>query len=145
MGSIVDAERLAREAKNALRQGDRAGAERMARESQKLMDGAGATNEKRTEVFHRLADIFRGLGDLSRCEIQSRAAIAAEEQCDRPALLGNHRMYYAIFLYEQRRFPEAATMAKAAVPCYERAFGPDHSQTLRVRVDAEQIVKAASE
>ena len=69
----------------------------MALESQRMLDDAEGADPQRSDVLNSLASTFRGLGDLERCEAAARAAIAVEERCDRPAILGNHRMFTRCF------------------------------------------------
>ena len=143
MSEVAEAEQLAREAFRALREKDYTKAQSHAARAHALLERGGGPDEKRSEVLHRLAGVHRGLGDAKQCEATARAAIEVERRCDRPMLLGNHLMFLADFLFEQKRFSEAADMARSAVPYYERALGPDHSQTARVRADAERFGRGA--
>jgi hypothetical protein len=142
--TFADAERVAREAYHRLRAGDRETASRLADDALVMIDGGQGTAEQHSDALHRLAGVFRGLGDKARCESTARSAIKVEETCDRPMMLGNHRMFLADFLSEQRRFAEATKVGRAAIPCFESAFGPAHSQTIRVRADVDRFAKEAA-
>ena len=80
--------------------------------------------EQTSDVLHRLAGTFLSLGDDRRCEAAARAAIKAEKQCERPAMLGNHLMFLANFLHERGRKAEALVAAcEAQAGDYEVNFG----------------------
>jgi hypothetical protein len=139
--SVARVTELRTAARHALRE-DRDAARRLALEALALLADLQASAVESADLHHSLAALFQELGDPARCESLALTALALEAALDRPAILGNHHLFLAMFLTRQGRLDEAAHHARAGLPHYERALGSRDPELARVRADIAAIIAA---
>jgi hypothetical protein len=116
-----------RAAREAHRAGNLQERNRLVSESIAALQSA-STDADRASCAHALACFYRDLDDVAQCEKYARAAVESVKRSGSAALLGNHLMFLALLLRDADRLDEAIQHVEQALPCYVRAWGPEHRE-----------------
>lgn len=137
MSPLEQAVGAARSARQAYRAGSPEEARELARAAEEWVAAAAGEDAVRADVLHRLASVYRALGDADCAERCARACLAAERRCGRPILLANHLLFLAKLLQERGAREEALRVAREGVALYTEALGAGHPELRRIHRDVE--------
>jgi hypothetical protein len=142
--TAAEVESLYDEAWKAHWKGDLDTAETQALDTLDALNRIDAGPLEIAEMTHKLAGLFRKLNDREHCEELALRAIEAETRLGRQSLLGNHQLFYAMFLSSCGRYAEAAHYALRALPNLEAALrGVDDKELAVLRLEVKKIVDEA--
>lgn len=103
--------------------------------------------EDQLGVYELLAARWNQLGEPARAEPFIIQMLQLETGLPerRPVILGTRHLFYAKFLFEQRRFAQAAQHAREGLALYAEGVPPDDKELAYIRTLMQPVLRAGEQ
>lgn len=145
--TVSDIGRMRATARYYFEKDDTARAKELARNADELLGDLILDAPELADLYAGMAALWTDMGEDDRAEhwIVKALELEASSPERRPITLGTQHLFYAQFLFQRRRFAEAAKHAREGIAIYAEGVEPGDRELAFIRRDMERVLNAVEE